>query len=54
MMPAMMNIMQQKNIDIFQMMKMMCPKCVSVATSNASEADKNNLKSEILKVFSNI
>jgi hypothetical protein len=54
MMPTMMNTMQQKGIDIFQMMKMMCPKCVSVATAKASEKDKNELKSTMLNVFSNI
>jgi hypothetical protein len=35
-------------------MKMMCPKCVSVATSNASEEEKSDLKSHMLEVFSNI
>ena len=54
MMPTMMNMMQQKGIDMFQMMKMMCPKCVSVAISNASEDDKSELKSQMSKVFSNI
>ena len=54
MMPTMMNMMQQKGIDMFQMMEMMCPKCVSVATSNASEDDKNKLKLQMSKVFSNI
>jgi hypothetical protein len=54
MMPTMMNMMQQKGIDMFQMMKMMCPKCMSVATSNASEEEKSDLKSYMSKVFSNI
>jgi hypothetical protein len=54
MMPTMMNMMQEKGIDMFQMMKMMCPKCVSVATSNASEGDKKELKSKMLEVFSTI
>ena len=53
MMPTMMNMMQQKGIDMFQMMKTMCPKCVSVATSNASEDDKNKLKSQMSEVFAN-
>ena len=53
MMPAMMNMMQQKGIEMFQMMKMMCPKCLSVATSNASEDDKNILKSQMSEVFDN-
>jgi hypothetical protein len=35
-------------------MKMMCPKCLSVATSNASEDDKNELKTQMSKAFSNI
>ena len=54
MMPAMMEMMQQKGIDMFQMMKMMCPKCVSVATSNASEKDKSRLESQMVEVFANI
>ncbi len=54
MMPTMMKMMQQQGIDMFQMMKMMCPKCVSVATSNASEHDKNELKTQMSKAFSNI
>ncbi len=54
MMPTMMNMMQEKGIDMFQMMKMMCPKCLSVATSNASEDDKKELKSQMSKVFSTI
>jgi hypothetical protein len=54
MMPTMMNMMQEKGIERFQMMKMMCPKCVSVATSNASEEEKNELKSYMSEVFQNI
>ena len=54
MMPTMMNMMQQKGIDMFQMMEKMCPKCLSVATSNASEDDKTKLKLQMTKVFSNI
>ena len=54
MMPTMMNMMQKKGIEMFQMMKMMCPKCLSVATSKASEDDKIILKSQISEVFANI
>ena len=54
MMPTMMNTMQQKGIDMFEMMKMICPKCVSVATSNASEDDKNKFKLQMSEVFANI
>jgi hypothetical protein len=54
MIPTMMNMMQQKGIDMFQMMKTMCPKCVSVATTNASMDDKNKLKSQMSEVFANI
>ncbi len=54
MMPTMMNTMQQKGIEMIQMMKMMCPKCLSVATSNASEEDKKILQSQISEVFDNI
>ena len=54
MMPTMMNTMQQKGIEMFQMMKMMCPKCLSVATSEASEDDKMVFKSQMSEVFANI
>ena len=54
MMPTMMNMMQQKGIDMFEMMKMMCPRCLSVATSDASEEEKIKLKSEMTEIFSNI
>ena len=54
MMPTMMNMMEQKGIDMFQMMGMMCPKCLSVATSNASKEDKNKLKSQISDVLAEI
>ncbi len=54
MMPTMMNMMQQKGIDMFQMMKMMCPKCISVATSNASEDDRRELKSQMAEALSSI
>jgi hypothetical protein len=54
MMPSMMEMMQQKGIDMFQMMKIMCPKCVSVATSKISEDDKSKLKSQMAEVFANI
>jgi len=54
MMPTMMNMMQEKGIEMFLMMKMMCPKCLSVATSKASEDDKNILKSQMSEVFANI
>jgi hypothetical protein len=52
MMPMMMDMMQQKGMDMIQMMKMMCPKCLSVATADASEEDKNELKSQMLRAFS--
>jgi hypothetical protein len=54
MMPTMMNQMQEKGINMFEMMRMMCPKCVSVATSQASEADKQKLKTDMIEVFSKI
>ena len=53
-MPTMMNQMQEKGINMFEMMRMMCPKCVSVATSQASDEDKEKLKSDMTEVFSNI
>jgi hypothetical protein len=54
MMPTMMNTMQQKGIEMFEMMKKMCPKCLSVATSKVSEEDKNIFKSQMSEVFANI
>jgi hypothetical protein len=54
MMPTMMNMMQEKGIDMFQMMKMMCPKCFSVATSRASEDDRGELKSQMSEVLASI
>jgi hypothetical protein len=54
MMPTMMNIMQEKSIDIFQMMKTMCPKCVSVATSQATSEDKLKLKEQMSEVFAKL
>ena len=54
MMPTMMNMMHKKGIEMLQMMKMMCPKCLSVATSKASEDDKVVFKSQMSEVFANI
>ncbi len=54
MMPTMMNMMEQRGIDMLEMMKIMCPKCLSVATSNASMEDKKQLKSQITEVFADI
>jgi hypothetical protein len=54
MMPTMMNQMQEKGINLFDMMRMMCPKCVSVATSQASDEDKKKLKSDMTEVFAKI
>ena len=48
------SMMQEKGIEMFQMMKMMCPKCLSVATSKVSEDDKTLLKSQMSEVFANI
>jgi hypothetical protein len=54
MMPTMMNMMQEKGIDMFRMMKMMCPKCVSVATSQATGEDKVKLKEQMSEVFAKL
>jgi hypothetical protein len=54
MMPLMMNMMEQKGIDVFRMMEMMCPKCVSVATSGASEDERSRLKAQMLRVFADL
>jgi hypothetical protein len=47
-------MMQEKGINMFEMMRMMCPKCVSVATSQASNEDKEKLKSDMTEIFSRI
>ena len=54
MMPMMMNAMEQKGIDKFEMMKKMCPKCVSFVTSNTSQEDKNRLKLQMSEVFTRL
>jgi hypothetical protein len=54
MMPTMMNQMLEKGINMLEMMRIMCPKCVTVATSQASDEDKKTLKSEMTEVFSKI
>ncbi len=54
MMPMMLKMMEQKGIDMFQMMEMMCPKCLSVATAKASEEAKNELKSKMFDVFAEL
>jgi hypothetical protein len=54
MMPTMMNQMQEKGINMFDMMRMMCPKCVSVATSHATDKEKEKLKSDMNEIFSKI
>jgi hypothetical protein len=51
MMPIMMNVMQDKGVKPLQMMRLMCPKCISFATSDASAKDKKELKSEMSKLF---
>jgi hypothetical protein len=54
MMPMMMNVMKEKGITGLDMMRRMCPKCISVATEKASEEDKGKLKSEMSEVFSKL
>jgi hypothetical protein len=54
MMPTMMNTMEQKGISMMEMMKKMCPKCVSVATSAASEEEKGKLKAEMTELFAGL
>jgi hypothetical protein len=54
MMPTMMNQMLEKGINMVDMMRMMCPKCVSIATSQASDEDKKKMKSDMTGVFSRI
>jgi hypothetical protein len=49
-----MDQMQEKGINIFEMMQKMCPKCVSVATSQASNEEKEKLKTDMQEVFSKI
>jgi hypothetical protein len=47
MMHRTMDMMEQKGIDMFEMMKKMCPKCLSGATSRASGEEKARLKSQM-------
>ena len=54
MMPTMMNQVQKNGIQVFDMMRLMCPKCVSIASSDASEADKRQLEKDMKEIFSNI
>ncbi len=54
MIPMMMSMMKEKGIDMFRMMEMMCPKCLSVATSNATQDEKHKLKSQMTRVFSEL
>ena len=54
MMPTMMNMMQDKGIDMFAMMGMMCPKCVSVASAEASSEEKAKLKEQMSSVFAEL
>jgi hypothetical protein len=39
---------------MLQMMKMMCPKCLTVATSKVSADDKNAFKAQMSEIFANI
>jgi len=54
MMPTMMNMMQEKGMDMFAMMGMMCPKCVSVASAEASSEEKAKLKEQMSRVFAEL
>lgn len=54
MMPMMMALMEEKGIDMFRMMEMMCPKCLSAVTSKATEEEKRKLKAQMTRVFSEL
>ena len=54
MMPMMMNMMQEKGIAPLEMMKKMCPKCISVASAWISEEEKTQLKSHMSEVFASL
>ena len=54
MMPTMMNKMQDSGMDMLSMMRMMCPKCVSVATAQATPEDKVKLKNQMSEVFAKL
>jgi hypothetical protein len=54
MMPLMMDQMQKKGINMIDMMGIMCPKCVAIATSQASNDEKQKLKAELTELVSNI
>jgi hypothetical protein len=54
MMPLMMNEMEKKGIAPFEMMKTMCPKCVSIATYNVSKEKKEEIRNEMTTLFERI
>jgi hypothetical protein len=54
MMPLMMEQMKAKGISAVDMMQKMCPRCISLASSNASEEEKEILKTDVQKVFTKI
>ncbi len=54
MMPVMMERMEEKGIRMTEMMQMMCPKCISVATAKATGEEKEELKSKMQGYFSRI
>ena len=54
MMPMMMNQMQEKGIHMFDMMRLMCPKCVNIASSQAADKDKEQLKKDMFEIFSKV
>ena len=49
MMPMMMDTMKEKGVEVVEMMQLMCPKCLSVVSSGASEEEKTKLKEEMQK-----
>jgi hypothetical protein len=54
MMPTMMKVMEEKGIKPSEMMKLMCPKCVNIATQNISDTEKKKLKTEMSKLYDGI
>jgi hypothetical protein len=54
MMPMMMNIMEEKEIEVLHMMELMCPKCISIASTKISAVDKQKLKKQMSEIFEKI
>lgn len=54
MLPMLMEAMQEKGLELFEMLEIMCPTCLSAATADASPEEKNRVKEHMGAVFSEI